>query len=86
MLSRARFENMLMDILNHQLNLNVYKGNQRTIQLFNIRIRSYETDSGYPSLIDLAQDVNKYRDFYGNIQLEHKVKNTNVEAEDPMVG
>jgi len=59
---------------------------QRTIQLFNIRIRSYETDSGYPSLIDLAQDVNKYRDFYGNIQLEHKVKNTNVEAEDPMVG
>ena len=86
MMSRARFENMLMDILNHQLNLNVYKGNQRTIQLFNIRIRSYETDSGYPSLIDLAQDVNKYRDFYGNIQLEHKVKNTNVEAEDPMVG
>ena len=39
-----------------------------------------------PGLIDLAQDVNKYRDFYGNIQLEHKVKNTNVEAEDPMVG
>ena len=86
MMSRARFENLLLDILNHQLNLNVYKGTQRTVQLFNIRIRNYETDAGFPSLIDLAQDVNKYRDFYGNIQIEHKVKNTNVEAEDPMVG
>ena len=86
MMSRARFENLLLDILNHQLNLNVYKGKKRTIQLFNIRIRNYETDASYPSIVDLSQDVNKYRDFYGNIQIEHKVKHTNDEAQDPMVG
>ena len=86
MMSRARFESLLLDILNHQLNLNIYKGNKRTVQLFNIRIRNYETDASYPSIVDLSQDVNKYRDFYGNIQLEHKVKHTNDEAQDPMVG
>ena len=86
MMSRARFESLLLDILNHQLNLNIYKGNKRTVQLFNIRIRNYETDASYPSIVDLSQDVNKYRDFYGNIQIEHKVKNTNDEAQDPMVG
>ncbi|HBQ59315.1 MAG TPA: DNA primase, partial [Balneolaceae bacterium] len=40
-MSRSRFESLLMDIFNHQLHLNVYaKRNTKGLRIFNIAIRS----------------------------------------------
>ena len=70
-LSRSRFESMLMDIFNHQLNLNVYRDNNRTARLFNVRLRSAQVDDHFPSLVDLSQDVSKYKEFYGPIRIQY---------------
>ena len=60
-----------MDIFNHQLNLNIYRDNNRTARLFNVRLRRPQVDDMFPSLVDLSQDVQKYREFYGPIRIQY---------------
>ena len=74
--SRSRFENNLMDILNHQLNLNVYSNKKRTRSLINIRIRVYGEDVHYPSIVDLSLDPNSqdHKNLYGSSQITYGSK------------
>jgi phage/plasmid-associated DNA primase len=73
-MSRSRFESLLMDIFNHQLHLNVYaKRNTKGLRIFNIAIRSgNQRFESYPSLIDLGENPDRYKDFYGQIDVGYK--------------
>jgi len=74
MQARSRFDVNLLDILNHQLSLNIYKNDKRTVSLFNIRIRQIQMDDHYPSIVDLALNPDKYRDIYGDVQIRYGSK------------
>jgi phage/plasmid-associated DNA primase len=73
-MSRSRFESLLMDIFNHQLHLNIYaKRNTKGLRIFNIAIRTgQERYESYPSLIDLGENPERYKDFYGQIDVGYK--------------
>lgn len=73
-IGRSRFETLILDICNHQLGLNVYKmQNSRGMRLVNIAIRDGgERMDNYPSIVEVGFNKKKYRDFYGDIQLEYK--------------
>ena len=73
---RSRFETLLLDICNHQLGLNIYKaGNSRGMRLVNIAIRGSDPRmNDYPSIVEVGFNKSKYRDFYGDIQLEYRRK------------
>jgi len=73
-MSRSRFESLLMDIFNHQLHLNIYaKRNTKGLRIFNIAIRTgQERYENYPSLIDLGENPERYKDFYGQIDVGYK--------------
>ena len=67
-MSRGRFEPLLLDICKHQLKLNIYaKKNSKGMRVFNAAVREsnqkYET---YPSIVEVSSDRGKYRDFYGS--------------------
>lgn len=74
-MSRSRFENMLLDILNHQLNINVYKlPNIRMVFLQNILLRESEQTRNledYPSIVELAQNPEQYRGLYGDVRIRY---------------
>ena len=61
-MSRSRFESLLMDIFNHQLHLNVYcKRNTKGLRIFNVAIRSgQQRYDSYPSLVDLGENPERY--------------------------
>jgi putative DNA primase/helicase len=69
--ARSRFEANLIDILQNQLNLNISKNSARTVSLFNIKIRQYQVDEYYPSLVELALNPDNYVELYGNVQVKH---------------
>ena len=73
-MSRSRFESLLMDIFNHQLHLNVYaKRNTKGLRIFNVAIRSgQQRFESYPSLVDLGENPDRYKEFYGQIDVGYK--------------
>jgi len=71
---RKRFEDLFIDICQHQLNLNIYSfKNSRGIRIVNVAIRTADPRfESYPSIIDLGENKDLYRDFYGEIQLDSR--------------
>ena len=69
--SRSRFEANLIDILQNQLNVNVSKTNNRTVSLFNVKIRQFEVDNYHPSIVELSLNPDSYVEIYGKIQVKH---------------
>jgi len=66
-MSRGRFEPLLLDICTHQLKLKVFsKRNTRGLRIFNVMIReSSPKYEGWPSIIEVASDKQQYKEFYG---------------------
>jgi P4 family phage/plasmid primase-like protien len=66
-MSRCRFEPLFIDICTHQLGINVYcKRNTRGMRVINVAVR--ESSSKYeswPSIVEVASDKEKYKEFYG---------------------
>ena len=73
-MSRSRFESLLVDIFNHQLHLNIYvRRNTKGLRVFNVAIRTgQQRFDSYPSLIDLGENPERYKDFYGQIDVGYK--------------
>ena len=80
--ARSRFEANLMDILNHQLNINAIKNAGRQTSIKNIMIRPPYTTNDvnlhqyieYPSIVDVSQDPNTQlcRELYGDFNLRFR--------------
>jgi putative DNA primase/helicase len=66
-MSRGRFEPLLMDICTHQLKLKVFsRRNTNGLRIHNVMIRqSSPKYEGWPSIIEVASDKEKYKEFYG---------------------
>jgi phage/plasmid-associated DNA primase len=66
-MSRGRFEPLLMDICTHQLKLKVFsRRNTKGLRIHNVMIRqSSPKYEGWPSIIEVASDKEKYKEFYG---------------------
>ena len=66
-MSRGRFEPLLMDICTHQLKLKVFsKRNTKGLRIYNVMIReSSPKYEGWPSIIEVASDKEQYKEFYG---------------------
>jgi len=66
-MSRGRFEPLLMDICTHQLKLKVFsKRNTKGLRIYNVVIRdSVPKYEGWPSIIEVASDKKQYKEFYG---------------------
>jgi phage/plasmid-associated DNA primase len=66
-MSRGRFEPLLMDICTHQLKLKVFsKRTTKGLRIFNVMIReSSPKYEGWPSIIEVASDKQQYKEFYG---------------------
>jgi phage/plasmid-associated DNA primase len=79
-ISRARFEVLLMDIIQHQLKLNAYTmKNTAGLRVNNIGIRdSNGKYEDYPSIVELAANPDEYRAFYGAV----KIKANDAKIED----
>ena len=73
-ISRARFEVLLMDIMQHQLKVNVYSMKiNHSLFVFNVAIRANENKySEYPSIVELAGNPEEYVDVYGGVQIRAK--------------
>jgi P4 family phage/plasmid primase-like protien len=84
-MSRSRFEPLFLDICKHQLKINVYsKKNVNGLRIFNVGMRDgnptkYE---GYPSMVEVASNPEKYQPFYGvNPSLSTGAKMENIAEE-----
>jgi putative DNA primase/helicase len=66
-MSRNRFEPLFLDICAHQLKIKVFsKRNTRGLRIFNVTIReSSPKYEGWPSVVEVAADKEKYKEFYG---------------------
>ena len=66
-MSRSRFEVLLMDILTHQLDLKVFsKRTTRGVRIINVAVReSSPKYEGWPSVVEISSDRQKYKEFYG---------------------
>jgi hypothetical protein len=66
-MSRCRFEPLFIDICTHQLGINVYsKRNTRGMRVFNVAVRESSSKyEGWPSIVEVASDKEKYKEFYG---------------------
>ena len=66
-MSRNRFEPLLMDILTHQLNLKVFsKRTTQGVRIINIAVReSSPKYEGWPSVVEISSDREEYQKFYG---------------------
>jgi putative DNA primase/helicase len=82
-MSRNRWEPLFFDVCQHQLKLNIgYKRNTRGLIVFNVALR----DSGpgfekYPSIVEVASDKEKFKEFYGEV-LETKKNANKIEDEN----
>jgi len=82
-MSRNRWEPLFFDVCQHQLKLNIgYKRNTRGLIVFNVALR----DSGpgfekYPSIVEVASDKEKFKEFYGEV-LETKESANKIEDEN----
>ena len=81
-MSRNRFEPLFLDICTHQLKIKVFcKRNTRGLRVFNVTIReSSPKYEGWPSVVEVAADKEKYKEFYG-IDLN---PDTNAKIEDEL--
>jgi len=81
-MSRNRFEPLFLDICIHQLKIKVFcKRNTRGLRVFNVAIReSGPKYEGWPSIVEVAADKEKYKEFYG-IDLN---PDTNAKIEDEL--
>ena len=79
-MSRSRFESLLMDVFNHQLHLNIYaKRNTKGLRIFNVAIRTgSQRFESYPSLVDLGENPERYKEFYGQIDIGYKQYSSNT--------
>ena len=66
-MSRGRFEPLFLDICKHQLKIHVFARNSnKGMRVFNVAIRdSNQKYDGYPSIVEVSSDKEKYKDFYG---------------------
>jgi phage/plasmid-associated DNA primase len=66
-MSRARFEPLFLDICKHQLKINVYGvKTKRGMQVFNAAVmESNPKYEAYPSIVEVASNPEKYKEFYG---------------------
>ena len=66
-MSRNRFEPLLIDICKHQLKINAYPlRNTKGMRIVNLAVReSSEKYEGWPSVVEVASDKEKYKEFYG---------------------
>jgi len=83
-MSRNRFEPLFFDICQHQLKLNIYhKRTSKGLKVFNIGIRnsSNEESQKYPSLLEVAADKEKFKDYYGNT-LDRQENNERIEGKE----
>ena len=66
-MSRGRFEPLLMDICTHQLKLKVFsKRSTKGLRIYNVIIRNSSPKyEGWPSIIEVASDKEQYKEFYG---------------------
>ena len=66
-MSRCRFEPLFIDICTHQLGVNVYsKRNTRGMRVINVSVRESSSKyEGWPSVVEVASDKEKYKEFYG---------------------
>ena len=82
-ISRARFEVLLMDIMQHQLKLNVYSMKENgVLRINNIAIKDSPKHSkdatnenlyaGYPSIVELAANPEEYIPIYGAVKIRSK--------------
>jgi phage/plasmid-associated DNA primase len=71
-ISRARFEVLLMDIIQHQLKLNAYSmKNTQGLRINNVAIRdSNNKYADYPSIVELAANPEEYIPFYGSVKIK----------------
>jgi putative DNA primase/helicase len=68
-MSRGRFEPLFLDICRHQLKINVYGvKNSKGLRIINASVReANETKyDGYPSIVEVAANPEKYKEFYGS--------------------
>jgi phage/plasmid-associated DNA primase len=68
-MSRGRFEPLLLDICKHQLKLPVYaKTSSKGMRVFNLAIRDANPKYDiYPSIVEVSSDKEKYKEFYGDV-------------------
>ena len=66
-MSRARFEPLFLDICKHQLKINVYGvKSKKGMQVFNAAVmESNQKYEVYPSIVEVASNPEKYKEFYG---------------------
>jgi len=85
-MSRNRFEPLLLDICTNQLGMKVYsKRTTRGLKVFNIAVRASSPKyENYPSLVEVASNKEEYKDFYGaeliadpNARMEDDLKEGN---------
>ena len=81
-MSRNRFEPLFLDICAHQLKIKVFaKRNTRGLRVINVTIReSSPKYEGWPSVVEVAADKEKYKEFYG-MELN---PDTNAKIEDEL--
>jgi P4 family phage/plasmid primase-like protien len=82
-MSRCRFEPLFIDICTHQLGINVYcKRNSRGMRVINVAVRESSSKyEGWPSIVEVASDKEKYKEFYG-VELK---ADSNATMEDELV-
>lgn len=82
MIGRSRFEGLILDVCNNQLGLNIYRTqNSRGMRLVNITVRGADPRfNDYPSIVELGFNKDKFRDFYGGIQLDYRKTDATIEA------
>jgi putative DNA primase/helicase len=83
-MSRNRFEPLFFDICQHQLKLNIYhKRTSKGLKVFNIGIRnsSNEESQKYPSLLEVAADKEKFKEYYGDT-LNRQENNERIEGKE----
>ena len=66
-MSRNRFEFLFFDVCKNQLKMNVYHvRNARGMLVFNVAIRESNPGfKGYPSIVEVSSDKEKFKEFYG---------------------
>jgi putative DNA primase/helicase len=66
-MSRNRFEPLLIDICKHQLKINAYAvRNTKGMRIVNLAVRESDPKyEGWPSIVEVAADKETYKEFYG---------------------
>jgi hypothetical protein len=86
-MSRNRFEPLLIDICKHQLKINAYAvRNTAGMRIVNLAVRNSDSKyEGWPSVVEVASDKDGYKEFYGmslevnpGAKMENELENKDV--------